>query len=192
MHAPFVTAIGGALLAALCAAVQAHAQLSPGDSAPIGQTPPVIVAASEETARDKQLKDRRDEGQLVNSLHDMFAALRVCWIPPPPEKSRPGMEYTVMFAFKRNGELMAPARLTYSTHGVPDEVRNVYHEAIEAAFRRCTPMHFSTGMAGAVAGRPLFIHIFDDRIMAEHFKNSDQGTGNEDPHIAPPQDEQPK
>lgn len=189
---PFVTATGGALLAAVCVAVQAQALLSPGDGAPSGRTPPMILAASEEIAKDKPLKDRRDEGQLVNSLHDMFAALRVCWIPPPPEKSRPGMEYTVMFAFKRNGELMAPARVTYSTHGVPDDVRNVYYEAIEAAFRRCTPMHFSTGMAGAVAGRPLWIHIFDDRIMAEHFKNGDQGPNKEDPHIAPPQDGQPK
>ena len=189
---PFVTAIGGALLAALCVTVQAHPQLGAVNGAPTRQSRPIIVAASEETAKDKPLRDRRDEGQLVNSLHDMFQALRVCWIPPPPEKSRPGMEYTVMFAFKRNGELMAPARLTYSTHGVPDEVRNVYHEAIEAAFRRCTPMHFSNGMAGAIAGRPLFIHIFDDRIMAEHFKSDDQDNSKEAPHTAPPQDGQPK
>jgi hypothetical protein len=156
--------IGGALLGALCPTVQAHAQL----------TYPTKVAASEETSKDKPLKDRRDEGQLVNTPHDMFQALRVCWMPPPPpEKSRPGMEYTIRFAFKSNGELIAPARVTYSTHGVPEEVRNVYHEAVEAAFRRCTPMHFSTGMAGAIAGRPIFIRFFDDRIMTEHFKQSD-------------------
>ena len=155
--------IGGALLGALCPTVQAHAQL----------TYPAKVAASEETSTDKPLMDRRDEGQLVNTLHDMFQALRVCWMPPPPEKSRPGMEYTIRFAFKSNGELIAPARVTYSTHGVPEEVRNVYHEAVEAAFRRCTPMHFSTGMAGAIAGRPIFIRFFDDRIMTEHFKQSD-------------------
>jgi hypothetical protein len=129
---------------------------------------------------------------LVNSLREMFVALRVCWIPPPPEKLRPGMEYTVMFAFKRNGELMAPARMTYFTRGVPEEVRSVYHEAVEAAFRRCTPMHFSTGMAGAVAGRPLWIHIFDDRISVEQFKTDDQGTDKDDPHAAPPQDGHPQ
>jgi hypothetical protein len=96
---PFVIAVGGALLAALCVTAQAY----PREGAAIGQTLPMIVAASEETAKDKPQNDRRDEGQLVNSLHDMFAALRVCWVPPPPEKSRPGMEYTVVFAFKRNG-----------------------------------------------------------------------------------------
>ena len=160
--------IGGALVVAFGAADQAHAQLR----APIGQASRMRVAASEELGRDKPLKDRRDEGQLVNTIHDMFEALRVCWLPPP-DKSRPGMEYTILFAFKSNGELMAPARVTYATHGVPDEVRNVYHEAVEAAFRRCTPMHFSTGMAGAIAGRPLVIRFFDDRIMTEHFKQND-------------------
>ena len=125
------------------------------DGASVGQTLRLKLAASEEIGKDKPPKDRRDEGQLVNTLHDMFAALRVCWLPPPPDQSRPGMEYTIRFAFKSDGELMAPVRVTYATHGVPEEVPNVYHEAVEAAFRRCTPMHFSTGMAGAIAGRPF-------------------------------------
>ena len=188
------------MLVALCATVEAHAQLTyppslcsvlstepchPAmcsdfhegpcfpDGASVGQTLRLKLAASEEIGKDKPPKDRRDEGQLVNTLHDMFAALRVCWLPPPPDQSRPGMEYTIRFAFKSDGELMAPVRVTYATHGVPEEVPNVYHEAVEAAFRRCTPMHFSTGMAGAIAGRPISIRFFDDRIMTEHFKQSD-------------------
>ncbi len=193
--------IGGTLLVALGAADQAHAQLTyppspcsvlsaepchpaacsvfrdgpcfPDYGAPVGQSVRMKVAASEEAGKDKPLKDRRDEGQLVNTIHDMFEALRVCWMPPPPDKSRPGMEYTIRFAFKSNGELMAPVRVTYATHGVPEEVRSVYHEAVDAAFRRCTPMHFSTGMAGAIAGRPIAIRFFDERIMIEHFKQND-------------------
>ena len=73
------------------------------------------------------------------------------------------MEYTILFAFKSNGELMAPARVTYATHGVPDEVRNVYHEAVEAAFRRCTPMHFTKSLASVVVGHPFAIRFVDDR-----------------------------
>jgi hypothetical protein len=145
----------------------------PDYRAPVGRSPRILVAASEQLGKDKPFKDRRDEGQLVNTIHDMFEALRVCWLPPPPDKSRPGMEYTIRFAFKSNGELMAPVRVTYATHGVPEEVRNVYHEAVDAAFRRCTPMHFTTGMAGAIAGRPLSIRFFDERIMIEHFKQGD-------------------
>jgi len=192
---------GGIFLAALCATREARAQLAyppspcsvlsaepclpavcsvfhhgpcfPDYGAPIGETLRMTVAASEDSAHDKPPEDRRDEGQMVDSLHDMFAAIRGCWEPPPPEKARPGMEYTVMFAFRRNGELMAPARMTYVTHDVPDEVRDAYHDAINAALKRCTPMHFTTGMAGAIAGRPLFIRFFDDRIMIENFKGGD-------------------
>jgi hypothetical protein len=217
---PPIISIGGAVLAAFCVTVQARPQLtevasscsvlgaelcrsplcavSPGGScvagedALFGRTPRVTIAASEETAKDNVLKDRRDEGQLVNTLHEVFQALYACWMPPPPEKSRPGMEYTIRFAFKANGELMAPVRVTYATHGVSEEVRNAYHDAVEAAFRRCTPMHFSTGMAGAIAGRPLGFHIFDDRIMIEQFKNGDEGTNKDGLHSLPAEDEKPK
>lgn len=159
---PLLIAFSSTFLAVLCITVQARSQ-EMSDGAPLGQSR-MFVATSEEIAKDKPLKDRREEGQPVNSLRDMFEALRACWVPPPLEKSRFGMEYTIMFAFKRDGELIAPARVTYSTHGVPEEVRNAYYEAVEAAFRRCAPMHFSTGMAGAIAGRPLVFHIFDDRV----------------------------
>jgi hypothetical protein len=217
---PLIISIGGAVLVAFCVTVYARPQLteapspcsargvepcrpplctvSPGGTcvadkgAPIGRTPRVKIAASEETAKDNLHRDRRDEGQLVNTLRDIFEALHACWMPPPPEKSRPGMEYTIRFAFKANGELMAPVRVTYTTHGVPEEVRNAYHEAVEAAFRRCTPMHFSTGMAGAIAGRPLGFHIFDDRIMIEQFKNGDEGTNKDGPHSLSGEDEKPK
>ena len=34
----------------------------------------------------------------------MYAALRAFWTPPPKDGARQGMEYTIRFAFKRNGE----------------------------------------------------------------------------------------
>ena len=103
---------GGVLLIALGATAQAWAQLAdppspcsvfgaepchpevcgafhdgrcfPDHRVPVRQSQRITLAASEETSKDKPLKDRRDEGQLVNTLHDMFEALRVCWMPPPP------------------------------------------------------------------------------------------------------------
>ncbi len=114
-----------------------------------------------------------NDAQSVNTLHEMFAAIRECWEPPPADKSRPGMEYTVIFAFKRNGELLAPARMTYATHDVPDDVRKSYRDAIDATLKRCTPMHFTSTMAGAIAGRPIGFHFFDDRIVPDHFKGND-------------------
>ena len=49
----------------------------------------------------------------------MYAALRTCWMPPPKDLARHGMEYTVRFALKRDGEIMAPPRVTYSSHDAP-------------------------------------------------------------------------
>jgi len=197
----FVTLVCGAVVAAFCPAKEVRAELDyppapctvlsghpchpafcsvfqrgpcfPQYDPPIGQTLWRTVAASEQTAKDKPVADRSDEAQLVNSIHDMFAALRVCWLPPPKDKARSGMEYTVFFAFNCNGELIAPARVTYATHGVPIEVRNVYRDAVEATLKRCTPMHFSTGMAGAIAGRPIAVRFFDDRIMIDYSKKGD-------------------
>ena len=110
---PLIVSIGGAVLVAFCVTVYARPQLtgapspcsargvelcrpplctvSPGGScvadkgALIGRTPRVKIAASEETAKDNLHKDRRDEGQLVNTLHEIFEALHACWMPPPPE-----------------------------------------------------------------------------------------------------------
>ena len=70
------------------------------------------------------------------------------------DEARHGMEYTIRFAFKRDGEVIAPPRMTYATHDAPAALRDIYREAIDAALQRCTPLHFSAGMAGAVAGRP--------------------------------------
>jgi hypothetical protein len=45
-----------------------------------------------------------------------------------------------------------------STDG--DAAENVRESA---ALQRCTPLHFSAGMAGAVAGRPIAIRFVDER-----------------------------
>jgi hypothetical protein len=99
----------------------------------------------------------------LDSISAMFAALRACWVPPPKDEARPGMEYTIRFAFKRDGEIVAPPRVTYASHDAPADVRDVYRDAVNAALKRCTPLHFSDGMGGAVAGRPIAIRFVDNR-----------------------------
>ncbi len=93
----------------------------------------------------------------------MFAALRACWVPPPKDEARHGMEYTVRFSFKRDGEIVAPPRVTYASHDAPADVRDVYRDAVNAALARCMPLHFTDGMSGAVAGRPIAIRFVDER-----------------------------
>ena len=101
----------------------------------------------------------------LDSIGAMFAALRACWVPPPKDEARHGMEYTVRFAFKRDGEIVAPPRVTYASHDAPADVRDVYRDAVNAALKRCTPLHFSDGMGGAIAGRPIAIRFVDNRTI---------------------------
>jgi hypothetical protein len=132
---------------------------------------PLKRAETEGAPKDKPATTRRDEGQLVNSIQQMFDALGACWVPPPKGEARQGMEYTVVFAFRRDGELIAPPRVTYSTHDVPVEVRESYRDSVNAALKRCTPMHFSDSMAGAIAGRPIAMRFIDDRIVGYNSNN---------------------
>jgi hypothetical protein len=101
----------------------------------------------------------------LDSISAMYAALRACWMPPPKDEARHGMEYTIRFAFKRDGEIVAPPRVTYASHDAPADVRDVYRDAVAAALKRCTPLHFSDGMGGAVAGRPIAVRFVDNRTV---------------------------
>lgn len=105
---------------------------------------------------------RKPSGQL-DTLNDLFAALRACWVPPPLVHARQGMEMTIVFSFNRDGALIGPPRVTYATPGVSPETRDVYREAMTRSLQNCTPFPFTSGLGGAVAGRPMSVRIIDDR-----------------------------
>jgi hypothetical protein len=136
---------------------------------PIGQDLRLTIVSTddEQSAGESSDKTKDDnsgnDDTPLDSIGAMYAALRACWVPPPKDAARHGMEYTVRFAFKRDGEMVAPPRVTYATHGVPSGTRDVYRDAVNAALSRCTPLHFSDGMGGAVAGRPIAIRFVDER-----------------------------
>jgi hypothetical protein len=101
----------------------------------------------------------------LDTLRAMFDALRACWIPPGKEEARSGTQMSVRFAFKRSGEIIATPRVTYVSAGVPPQVRETYLDAITAALERCTPLPFTEGLGGAVAGRPIAIRFVDNREL---------------------------
>jgi hypothetical protein len=119
--------------------------------------------ATAESNKSENEGNSAAEEKPLDSIRAMFAALHACWVPPPKDSARHGMQYTIRFAFKRDGELIAPPRMTYASHDAPAEVRDIYRDAVNAALARCTPLHFSDRMAGAVAGRPIAIRFVDDR-----------------------------
>jgi len=138
---------------------------------PIGQDLHLTIVSTDDNAGEHAKEgadadpERTADDHKLDSIGEMYAALRACWVPPPKDEARHGMEYTIRFAFKRDGEVLAPPRMTYASHDAPTAIRDVYREAIDAALQRCTPLHFSTGMAGAVAGRPIAIRFVDERTI---------------------------
>jgi hypothetical protein len=144
-----------------------------GNLRPIGQNLRLTIVSTDE--KDSASEPDTDKGsgdaekagheKPVDSIGEMYAALRTCWMPPPKDSARHGMEYTVRFALKRDGEIMAQPRVTYSSHDAPAGVRNVYRDAVNAALGRCTPLHLSDRMARAVAGRPIALRFVDNRTI---------------------------
>ena len=135
---------------------------------PIGQDLRLTIVSTDENGPPGQAAGAADQvpaGRRLDTIGDMFAALRACWVPPPEDQARHGMEYTVRFALKRDGGMVAPPRVTYSSHDAPAAVREVYRDAVNAALARCTPLHFGDGMAGAIAGRPIAIRFVDNRTF---------------------------
>jgi hypothetical protein len=108
--------------------------------------------------------DNGAEHQL-NTIRAMFDALRACWVPPAEKEAQRGTQMSVRFAFKRSGEIIATPRVTYVSPGVSPETREVYLHAVLASLQRCTPLHFTDGMAGAIAGKPIAIRFVDNRIL---------------------------
>src|SRR5262249_4873338 len=99
----------------------------------------------------------------LNTIGDMFAALRACWEPPAKDDSRAGTQMSVRLSFKRNGEPVGPPRVTYVSPGTSADVRKTYLAAVTASLKRCMPLQFSNGLGGALAGRPIAIRFIDDR-----------------------------
>src|SRR5262245_21205172 len=113
---------------------------------------------------DQAAKYRKPDHDL-DTIGDLFAALRSCWSPPPPDSAREGMQMSVRFSFKRTGEIIAAPRVTYATAGVPGDTRDTYLKAINASLSACMPLKFTGGLGGALAGRPIAIRYVDNRDL---------------------------
>jgi hypothetical protein len=75
------------------------------------------------------------------------------------------MQISVRFSFKRSGAIFGAPQVTYATRDAPAEVRKTYLSAITASLDACTPLTFSEGLGGALAGRPIMIRFIDNRTI---------------------------
>ena len=115
------------------------------------------------TIQSSKLAEYAKPDHDLDTIGDLFAALRSCWQPPDGDHAAMGMQMTVRLSFKRDGELFGQPRLTYATPGSSTETRKTYRDAIDAAVARCAPLTVTKGLGGAIAGRPINIRYVDDR-----------------------------
>ena len=99
----------------------------------------------------------------INTLNDLEAALQDCWVPPPIEQSRPGMEITVRISFKRDGEMFGQPRIVFQSSDASDAERASYHTAVVEALKRCASLPFTEEFGNGMAGQPFTLHFVDDR-----------------------------
>ena len=144
-------------MGALAAAALAVALL-PSPSAAAGTSPPPTVNSF-------RLAQWHASVRPLRKLRDLFAALRACWVPPPLEQARPGMEISVRLSFKRDGAILGRPRITYQTGNVTEDQRRAYRVALAQSLARCTPLPFSRSLGNAIAGRPITIHFIDNRKL---------------------------
>jgi hypothetical protein len=96
------------------------------------------------------------EPQQLDSLKDLFARLHSCWKPPPLSRANP-IDITVVVSFNREGAIIGHPKITYESEQASDNDRLQYRIAVMETLQRCTPLPFTEGLGGAVAGRPLAI-----------------------------------
>ena len=100
--------------------------------------------------------DASAQPQQLDTLKDVFAKLFSCWQPPPYSRANP-MDITVVVSFNRTGAILGQPRITYESGNPSDNDRLAYRIAVMETLQRCTPLSFTEGLGGAVAGRPLAV-----------------------------------
>jgi hypothetical protein len=90
----------------------------------------------------------------IDTIKDVYAKLHSCWRPPPASRANP-IDITVIVSFNREGAILGQPRITYETANAGDDDRVAYRIAVMETLQRCTPLPFTEGLAGAVAGRPF-------------------------------------
>jgi len=104
-------------------------------------------------------------GRELNTLKDIYDAVRRCYRPPSLDQSFPGMRITVEFTYSRAGDLFGKPHILFETAGISPQYQSAYRAAVAAALVRCAHLPFSESLGSAVAGRILAMQFFDDRNL---------------------------
>ena len=92
----------------------------------------------------------------LDTIQDIFVRLHSCWRPPPASRANP-IDITVVVSFNREGAILGHPRISYESEQASDNDRLAYRIAVMETLQRCTPLPFTEGLGGAVAGRPFAV-----------------------------------
>src|SRR5215470_16682153 len=106
-----------------------------------------------------------DREHPVNRINELGPLLSKCLELPPEDEAQTGMQLSLKLAFKRDGELLADPRFTYTTHDAPEKVKAAYQVAALDMLKRCTPLPITNQFGGAIAGRPFVVAIKETRDL---------------------------
>lgn len=95
------------------------------------------------------------QAQQIDTIKDVYAKLHSCW-RPPDSRANP-MDITVIVSFNREGVILGQPRITYESATAGDDDRLAYRIAVMETLQRCSPLPFTEGLGGAVAGRPFAV-----------------------------------
>jgi hypothetical protein len=146
--------------------VFSHHPCIPDIDYPIGQTLQLTIVSRTEDDKSDASSDEKSADRSprdLNTIRDVFSALRACWVPPEKDVARSGTQITLRLSFNSHGGIISEPRTTYVTPDTLPDVRQIYWDAATAALKRCTPLQFTDGLGGALAGRPFAIRFVDDR-----------------------------
>jgi hypothetical protein len=167
-HAPCSVLDGQPCTPSFCSVFN-HGPCIPEIDYPYGENLQLTIESA--PSRDDAAKYQKPDHDL-DTIGDLFAALRSCWSPPPAASARQGMQMSVRFSFKRSGEIIAAPRITYATAGVAADTRATYLKAINASLDGCAPLKFTGGLGGALAGRPIAIRYVDNRELGQSSRSN--------------------
>lgn len=106
-----------------------------------------------------------DREHLVSRINELGPLLSKCLELPPDAEAQAGMQLALKLAFKRDGELLADPRFTYTTHDAPEKAKAAYRDAALDMLKRCTPLPITDALGGAIAGRPFVVAIKETRDL---------------------------
>src|SRR5690242_84103 len=136
VHAPCNPLSGRPCTPSFCSVFQ-HGPCFPELPIPFGENLQVTVLTRPPQA-DAAKYQRPDHD--LDTIADLFAALRACWSPPPERASREGMQMSVLFSFRKSGTMIAPPRLTFATQDASADIRKAYLQAITTSLDDCAPL----------------------------------------------------